>query len=479
MSSPPPTPPSTDPSSEENFRFHQAGTPCEWSESYHPGGFHPVHFGDVFDGHYEIIRKLGNGSFGTVWLAFDMSNNRYVALKIEVAKRDDPNEVKIQRLLAERVPEDPCSRFVVALLDSFYHDGPNGRHLCLVLEPMGPSLSSVLNAPAEIYDPRNPPVRRFAKDKTKRILRQVLSGLQFLHENEIVHGDLQSGNVLFALQDLTHFERQVLKQAEDTTNIDHLRRIDGKPDKWAPKYLAVSEPLSEFALTGLDEVTKLSDLGGAFPIDDPPRSVVTPVSLRAPEAILNEAFGTGIDIWSFGCLAYELITGAALFELPPFGLSDQGIKDEHLIQLTDIIGSLPECLLAKWPNATKYYGSNGDRLDARPMDFEEEFSEDGDSDDSLSNREADEFGEGGDDMDGFQFDVGERGPPQLHETLEKLIKAHKAEDVDDDEEKQIICMLRSIFQYDPSHRPSAAALLQDPWLATPISAGVSQGEADN
>ncbi|KAJ0332438.1 hypothetical protein COL5a_002154 [Colletotrichum fioriniae] len=344
---------------------------------------------------------------------------------------------------------------------------------------MGPSMSSVLNAPAEIYDPRNPPVRRFAKDKTKRILRHVLSGLRFLHGSGIVHGDLQSGNILFALQDLTHFERQVLKQAEDSTNVDHLWRIDGKPDKWAPKYLAVSEPLSEFTLTGQNEVTKLSDLGGAFHIDDPPRSVVTPVSLRAPEAILNEAFGTGIDIWSFGCLAYELITGAALFELPPFGLSDNGVKDEHLIQLTDIIGSLPENLTAKWPNATKYYGSDGDRLDARPMDFEEEFSEDGNSDHSLSDGGADEFGDGDDDMDGFEFEAGERGSPQLHETLEQLVKAHKAEDVDDDEEKQIIAMLRSIFQYDPSHRPSAAALLENPWLATPITVGGSQEEAEN
>ncbi|KAJ0312468.1 hypothetical protein COL516b_001552 [Colletotrichum fioriniae] len=336
-------------------------------------------------------------------------------------------------------------------------------------------MSSVLNAPAEIYDPRHPPVRRFAKDKTKRILRHVLSGLRFLHENDIVHGDLQSGNILFALRDLTHFERQVLKQAEDSTNIDHLQRIDGKPDKWAPKYLAVSEPLSEFALTGQDEVTKLSDLGG----DDPPRSVVTPVSLRAPEAILDEAFGTGIDIWSFGCLTYELITGVALFELPPFGLSDNGVKDEHLIQLTDIIGSLPENLSAKWPNAIKYYGSDGDRLDARPMDFEEDFSEDGNSEHSLSDGGADKFGDGADDMEVFEFDAGERGPPQLHETLEQLIKAHKAEDVDDDEEKQIIAMLRSIFQYDPSHRPSAAALLENTWLATPIAVGGSQEEAES
>ncbi|OHE98451.1 serine/threonine-protein kinase SRPK3 [Colletotrichum orchidophilum] len=463
MSSPPSTPDSKDPSSEESFRFHQTGTPCEWAESYHPGGFHPAHFGDVFCNRYEVIRKLGNGSFGTVWLAFDSSCERYVALKIEVAKRKEPNEVKMQRLLAEKAPENQWSEFVVGLLDSFYHQGPNGNHLCLVLEPMGPSLSAVLNAPAEIYDPRNPPVRRFAKDNIKRILGHVLSGLLFLHDNGVVHGDLQCGNILFALEDLARFDRQVLRQAEDTSNIDILRRIDGKLDKWAPKYLAVAEPMSDYALSGQGELTKLSDLGGAFCIDDPPLSVVTPVSLRAPEAILNEALGTGIDMWSFGCLVYELFTGTALFQLPPFGLSDNRIKDEHLIQLTDIIGPLPETLSAKWPNLTKYYGSNGERLDARPMDFEEEFSNDGNSHHTLSDAEPNEFD---DDMDAFESEVSERGPPQVYESLEELIRAHKANDMDDEEEKQIVSLLRSVFQYDPSHRPFAAALLEDPWLAT-------------
>jgi len=69
----PPIPPSRDPVSERNFRFVQSGIPCEWAESYHPGGLHPVHLGDVLNGQYEIIRKLGDGAFATVWLAVDVT----------------------------------------------------------------------------------------------------------------------------------------------------------------------------------------------------------------------------------------------------------------------------------------------------------------------------------------------------------------------------------------------------------------------
>lgn len=43
----------------------------EGRESYCHGGFHPVHLGDVFDGHYEVLRKLGYGLYSTVWLVKD------------------------------------------------------------------------------------------------------------------------------------------------------------------------------------------------------------------------------------------------------------------------------------------------------------------------------------------------------------------------------------------------------------------------
>lgn len=48
-------------------------SPCEWIEDYRPGSYHPVHLGDLFNnGQYKIIRKLGEGSYSTVWLARDI-----------------------------------------------------------------------------------------------------------------------------------------------------------------------------------------------------------------------------------------------------------------------------------------------------------------------------------------------------------------------------------------------------------------------
>lgn len=69
--SPPPTPLSRA-LKDEGQRFKTITLPCEWVEDYHPGGYHPVVLGDVFNGQYKVLRKLGEGSYSTVWLARDL-----------------------------------------------------------------------------------------------------------------------------------------------------------------------------------------------------------------------------------------------------------------------------------------------------------------------------------------------------------------------------------------------------------------------
>lgn len=108
-------------------------------EEYRIGGYHPTVIGGTFhEGRYEVVHKLGFGGYSTIWLARDRHLQRYVSLKILIARQvSESNEAKILRLLSGSSPEEsahPGQRFIPRLLDDFTFDGPNGRHLCLVQE---------------------------------------------------------------------------------------------------------------------------------------------------------------------------------------------------------------------------------------------------------------------------------------------------------------------------------------------------------
>uniref|UniRef100_A0A8D0SD27 non-specific serine/threonine protein kinase n=1 Tax=Sus scrofa TaxID=9823 RepID=A0A8D0SD27_PIG len=78
---PPPLPDPTPPEPEEEI----LGSDDEEQEDpadYCKGGYHPVKIGDLFNGRYHVIRKLGWGHFSTVWLCWDMQGKRFVAMKV-------------------------------------------------------------------------------------------------------------------------------------------------------------------------------------------------------------------------------------------------------------------------------------------------------------------------------------------------------------------------------------------------------------
>ena len=209
MESPPKTPPSRDPEDEIDFRFESHGPPCEWGESYRPGGYYPVILGDVLGDRYRVVRKLGYGSFSTAWLVADLRLNCFAALKVSVAglgKNMEAGGAIDKSLAVYRTLPPTANRHVVGLRDSFDVRGPNGRHACLVMDPTGPHISTLLDRPEfedQTLDPLDRHMRpRFSKALARRILRDVLLGLRTLHQHGIVHGDLHPGNILATIPPL-------------------------------------------------------------------------------------------------------------------------------------------------------------------------------------------------------------------------------------------------------------------------------------
>ncbi|XP_010897350.1 SRSF protein kinase 1b isoform X2 [Esox lucius] len=175
---------------------------------YCKGGYHHVKIGDLFNGRYHVIRKLGWGHFSTVWLAWDIQEKRFVAMKVvksaEHYTETAMDEIKLLRSVRNTDTSDPSRERVVQLLDDFKISGMNGTHVCMVFEVLGHHLlkwiikSNYQGLPLPCV---------------KSIIRQVLQGLDYLHTKcKIIHTDIKPENIL-----LTVNEPYIRKMAAEAT----------------------------------------------------------------------------------------------------------------------------------------------------------------------------------------------------------------------------------------------------------------------
>ncbi|KAK9429959.1 kinase-like domain-containing protein [Lipomyces doorenjongii] len=77
-------------------------------------------------------------------------------------------------------------------------------------------------------------------------------------------------------------------------------------------------------------------MGGAIYSGQYDQRPVTPAALRAPELIRGDTWDASIDIWTLGCLIFELATNESLFPVETFGMNGEQINEMHEILLHQI-----------------------------------------------------------------------------------------------------------------------------------------------
>ncbi|URE00917.1 serine threonine-protein kinase [Musa troglodytarum] len=296
----------------------------EGVDAYRKGGYHAVRVGDQFaGGRYIAQRKLGWGHFSTVWLAYDTRAQNFVALKIQKSApgfaQAAVHEIELLSAIAEGDASN--SKCIVRLVDHFKHSGPNGQHLCLVIEFLGDSLLRLVK-----YNR----YKGIGLDRVRNICRSILVGLDYLHgEVGIIHTDLKLENVLLlstidpSKDPVRSGFTPILERPEGNPNGGVVVNVIEKRLKEKAKRARarISERRAstagnlqlERSLEGIDLRCKIVDFGNACWCDKQLTDDIQTRQYRSPEVILGAGYSTSTDMWSFACMAFELATGDMLF----------------------------------------------------------------------------------------------------------------------------------------------------------------------
>lgn len=351
---------------------------------YKKGGYHPVIIGDIYKSPkytYQILRKLGWGHFSTVWLAKIISKpsqngsnlvnvNDLVAIKIVKSNKNyfeaADDEIKILKILNDdnldfdfTIENDEVFNLgknnILKLHDDFLITGPNGKHICMVFELLGENVLHLIykykkdkiemqysgvNSKHLTYNPSIIPL-----NSIKVIVKQILHSINYMHHRGIIHTDLKPENIL----------------VKYSNNFDKNYAFNQLPNnnRYSKQIIFNLRPLPSSLLDNSITV-KIADLGNATFSNLHFTDQIQTRQYRAPEIILRyKNWGASADLWSIGCIIFELITGDYLFD-PHDGVNFD--KDEdHLAQIIELLGEFPnEEYLLNCKLTNKFFVKDGE-----------------------------------------------------------------------------------------------------------------------
>ncbi|KAJ1982269.1 ATP binding [Dimargaris xerosporica] len=205
---------------------------------------------------------IGMGSFGNVYLGLNSLSGELMAVKqVDLPQEGSVNEARKQLMLNAlhleiKILEDLKHEHIVRYLGSQMDD----EHLNIFLEYVpGGSVAAMLAN----YGP-------LQETLVRSFVRQILRGLSYLHEREIIHRDIKGGNILVDI-----------KGGVKISDFGISKKIEHEEDR-------------------LSLISNRSSLKGS-------------VFWMAPEVVKKTHYTRRADIWSLGCLVIEMLTGSHPF----------------------------------------------------------------------------------------------------------------------------------------------------------------------
>ncbi|KAK2796382.1 hypothetical protein FQN50_009572 [Emmonsiellopsis sp. PD_5] len=302
--------------------------------------YYPVSIGELFRSRYQVITKLGYGATSTIWLCRDLQENRYLTLKVNVRSKKPNPEVELSKYMASVTEVHGGEKNIRQILDSFDIQGPHGTHCCVLYEPTGIDISTFIH--------------RLESEALPEILlrvttRVVLIALDYLHQLDIIHTDIQPNNILLGIDDdsvLSDLERCELETPSARKQLPDGRAI----------YATRSMPITrgEPILSDLGEARRARAEGN----QQKNTGLIMPSIYRAPEVMLGMEWDNKVDIWGLAQTVWTLFERGHLFEnVNPMGELDNARRFAEMVAL---MGAPPrEFLRRAGEEGQKYWDESG------------------------------------------------------------------------------------------------------------------------
>ncbi|KAJ3066781.1 serine/threonine protein kinase, CMGC group, partial [Quaeritorhiza haematococci] len=103
---------------------------------------------------------------------------------------------------------------------------------------------------------------------------------------------------------------------------------------------------------------KIADLGNACWVDHHFTNDIQTRQYRSPEAILGAKYDRSADMWSLGCMVFELLTGDYLFD--PQAGTRYTKDDDHVAQIIELLGHFPKHLALSGKYSSEIFNRKGE-----------------------------------------------------------------------------------------------------------------------
>ncbi len=247
------------------------------------GELHPID-PDLIAGRYSLDREIGRGAMGIVYQGRDSQIGQAVAIKMLHSDKVAHDPSLVQRFLREGEALRQLNHpNIVTILAT---DEKDGRHALVMEYVEGGDLQSLLGQQSLL------PLKRILA-----IALGLADALTRAHHLHILHRDLKPGNILLD--------------------------ADGVPR------------LSDFGIARLGHNSELTQTG----------VIMGTMAYLSPEGCRGETLDERADIWSFGVLLYEMLTGERPFDAPTLPATITAIIQAPLPDISRLRPDIPPQLL--------------------------------------------------------------------------------------------------------------------------------------